>query len=80
MGMATVAHPAACEGIDITDGSNVLLASSPEEFASKIAQLLTGPDKRRDIGQQARKLVERKYDFTQIGKKLSAQYQKLTDA
>ena len=79
MGMATVAHPVACEGIDVSDGENVLLASSAEEFVYKIELLLTETDKRRSIGLKARNLAERKYDFTLIGEKLSDRYLQLVN-
>lgn len=77
MGIATVAHPIACEGIDVCNGENVLLASSAEQFVSKIELLFTDTDRRRRIALNARALVERKYDFSQIGKKLSNCYQQL---
>lgn len=77
MGMATVAHPISCEGIDVEDGVNIFLASTPMEFASKINQLLADPELRRDMGLQARALVEKNYNFSQIGTKLSKQYLQL---
>ena len=40
MGAAIVAHPIACEGIDVTEGENVLFASTPQEFRDSIMRLL----------------------------------------
>lgn len=77
MAMATVAHPTACEGIDVTDGKNILLASTPEEFASKIKRLINEPEMRKNISHQARQLVVDKYTFSMIGEKLSESYQQL---
>ena len=74
MGMATVAHPAACEGLDVTEGKNILLASSTEEFYAAIEKLIRDKELRKTIGLNARKLVVEKYSFKTIGKHLSDMY------
>ena len=71
MGIATVAHPIACEGLDIKDGYNVLLATTPGQFLEKIKLLTTQPELRKNIGNNARKTAIDKYAFTTIGEKLS---------
>lgn len=40
MGKCVVAHPIACEGIDVTSGRNVVLAESADEFIETIQSLL----------------------------------------
>ena len=74
MGKATVAHPVSCEGLDVVDNVNVMLADTPVEFANKIKILHENDELRRTIGNNARELVEDRYAFAGIGKKLSDLY------
>jgi polysaccharide biosynthesis protein PslH len=71
MKKAIVAHPIACEGINVKHGYNVLLADTPELFIENIVHLLLNPEKRTVIGAAARKLMENEYDYQIIGRKLS---------
>ena len=79
MGMATVAHPTACEGIAVVDGTNVLLASTPDEFIEKIQLLINNDDLRITLGKNARQTAIEKYSYTSIGEKLSQQYLRIID-
>jgi sugar transferase (PEP-CTERM/EpsH1 system associated) len=72
MKKCVVAHPIACEGIDVTDGRDVVLASAPEEFISQICRLFANERERVDIGTAARQLVEKHYSFGQIGERLNS--------
>jgi sugar transferase (PEP-CTERM/EpsH1 system associated) len=72
MRKCVVAHPIACEGIDVTAGRDVVLASTPEEFAGQISRLFENERERVDIGTAARRLVEENYSFRQLGERLSA--------
>jgi glycosyltransferase involved in cell wall biosynthesis len=77
MGMATVAHPAACEGLEVTEGKNILLASTAEEFSAKIDVLIRDKELRKTLGLNARKLVVEKYSFKTIGQHLSDLYSQM---
>lgn len=67
MKKCVVAHPIACEGIEVTDGKDIVLASTPAEFVREIESLL-GDDARRDeLGRAARSLVESRYSYREIG-------------
>lgn len=68
MAKCVVAHPIACEGIEITDGKDVVLAESAEEFAHQLALLLDDDAKRRQIGSAARDLAAARYAFNSIGR------------
>ncbi|MCL4538729.1 MAG: glycosyltransferase family 4 protein [Bacteroidetes bacterium] len=70
LGMAIVSTSVGAEGIDVQDGKHLLLADSPEEFADKIVLLNSSPDLRRDLGENARKLVSEKYTWDSVGRKL----------
>jgi glycosyltransferase involved in cell wall biosynthesis len=74
MQKAVVAHPLACEGINVTHGENVLLADNPAIFLEQIYLLLRDPEKGRKLGIAARKLVSEEYDYQAIGRKLSEAY------
>lgn len=71
MGKALVAHPVACEGIDVRDGESVVLAATPEEFAQSIAGLLADPDRRRAVGAAGRRLVAERYGYAAIGRRMA---------
>jgi sugar transferase (PEP-CTERM/EpsH1 system associated) len=72
MKKCVVAHPIACEGIDITPGKDVVLASTPEEFVGQLSRLFENERERIDIGSAARQLVEENYSFRQFGERLNA--------
>ncbi len=71
MAKCVLAHPIACEGIDVTEGRDVFLASTGEQFVAETLRLLDVADVRRQVGAAARILVQDRYTFTAIGKKLA---------
>ena len=74
MNKALVAHKIACEGINVEDGKNVLLAQSVDEYICAINRLINDAALRRTMGQEARKLIEKEYSYEVIGQNLSALY------
>jgi polysaccharide biosynthesis protein PslH len=70
MEKCVIAHPVACEGIDISPGVNVQLAESAESFADSIDTLVSDPAARVAMGRAARSLVVDAYAFSQIGRQL----------
>jgi glycosyltransferase involved in cell wall biosynthesis len=72
MQKCVVAHPIACEGINVTAGRNVILASDAAEFVSEITRLLAHDGERLAIGVAARDLVKREYSFHRIGELLNS--------
>jgi polysaccharide biosynthesis protein PslH len=79
MGKAIVAHPVACEGLDIVDGRQVLEASDPEAFASAILRLLDNPSLRAHLESAGRKHVREYFSFDSIGSDLSRSYAQLAE-
>jgi len=67
MRKCVVAHPVACEGINVTPGKDVIFASTPQEFIAEIRALLADPIRREAIGAAGRALVEKEYSFRAIG-------------
>lgn len=71
MKTAVVADPIACEGIEVTDKKDVLLATTPEEYTHQITSLIEDNKKRQELGENARQLIEEKYSYVSIGRALS---------
>ena len=74
MGKAIIAHPIACEGIDVTEFENVIFAKTPEDYVTKIKMLLNDEPLRKKLGVNGRNLIEQQYDYINIGKKLNRIY------
>ncbi|AGN11312.1 glycosyltransferase family 4 protein [Simiduia agarivorans] len=74
MGIPMVAHPIACEGIDVVDGESVVCASGADEFVEATVDLLSNQDKRSRLAARGRELVECQYSFCAIGAKLAQDY------
>ncbi len=70
MGKCVIAHPIACEGIDVSPGVNVQLAESAEAFTEAIGRYLSDPTARLEMGRAARSFVVERYSFSQIGRQL----------
>ena len=51
------------EGLDFEDGEEILLVDDPVAFARAVADLLADPDRRRALGQAARRRVEAQYSM-----------------
>ena len=58
------------EGLNYTDGKNILIANDPDSFAEKAYQLSKNNSEIQRIGQYARELVSEYYDQKKITKKL----------
>ena len=67
MSKAIVAHPIACEGIEVTPGIDVLFAESPQDFVDAVVRLQADAELRGGIERNARRLAEERYAFSSIG-------------
>ncbi len=63
LGTPVVSTAKGSEGLRTVDGEHLLLANSPDAFATAIITLLTNGDLRRRLAINARALVERQYDW-----------------
>ena len=70
LGTPVVATSKGAEGLDVTNGGNILLADEPEAFANAVIRLLGDPSLRASLAQEGRALVETKYGWEEIGRKL----------
>ena len=67
MSKALVAHPIACEGIDVTPGLDVVFAETPGDFVDAILRLADDPQLRHGLERNARRLATERYSFRAIG-------------
>jgi len=79
MGKAIVSTTIGAEGIDATDGKNILLADNPEDFAARVVTILRTSDLRMNLGREARRLVENEYSWGTVGKRLQEAYEDVLD-
>lgn len=80
LGKAVVSTPIGAEGIEHTEGLNILIARNAAEFAEHLIALDGSPDYLRMLGHEARKLVETTYSDDRIVKDLVAFYDRLHTA
>jgi GT2 family glycosyltransferase/glycosyltransferase involved in cell wall biosynthesis len=78
MSMAVVATSVACAGLKYEDGKSLLVADSPELFASHVVALLKDPARRQRLGAEGRKTVEECYGWEASTQMLNALYNNLT--
>ncbi|MFQ3549464.1 MAG: glycosyltransferase family 4 protein [Armatimonadota bacterium] len=77
MGLPVVSTSIGAEGIDIEDKKHILLANSNHEFADAVVKLLENKQFAKEIGDAGRKLVQEKYSWDIVGKKLIDLYNNL---
>jgi len=63
MGRAVVATPKAAEGLDVIDGTHIVIADSDDAFVTATLDLLERPESRRALGRNGRALVESRYSW-----------------
>ncbi|MBP5536145.1 MAG: glycosyltransferase [Bacteroidales bacterium] len=62
LGKTVVATTVAAEGIDYTDGEDLLIADTPEQFVEKIRLCIEQPERCKAIGRKAFDLIAERYD------------------
>jgi polysaccharide biosynthesis protein PslH len=67
LGTPVVATTKGAEGLQVVSEVDLLLADTPENFARATVRLLREPALRAALATNARRLVEEKYDWHQIG-------------
>ncbi len=77
LGKVVISTSVGAEGIDYKDRENILIANKKNEFIKQISWLLEDKNRIKFIGQNARKLVEKKYNNEIINHQLVNFYQSL---
>jgi polysaccharide biosynthesis protein PslH len=70
LGTPVISTPKGAEGLNVTDGKDILLANDAKEFAQHVIDVVRSPEKRAALSSSARKLVEDQYDWIAIGQTL----------
>jgi len=71
MKVPVVSTKLGAEGLDVTDNKNIMIAKDENEFAEKVIELIKNRQTAEQITLNARKLIEEKYDWNILGKKLN---------
>jgi glycosyltransferase involved in cell wall biosynthesis len=65
-GLPVVSTSIGVEGIECRDGENILLADTPEAFASSLLRVLTEPSLNRALRANGRRWVEQRYEWRRV--------------
>ncbi len=77
MGKAVITTKIGAEGINYTHGVDIIIADTAEEIVAAIKNLINNPNLVKEIGDNARKLIETHYDNDKIIDNLLDFYQTL---
>ena len=76
MGMAVVSTSIGCAGLRYENGRNILVADTPERFASQILSLMQDPMLRQRLGREGRVTAEQHYSWEQSAGQLDTLYKR----
>ena len=79
LGKAIVSTPLGAEGIEATNGEQIAIASTPNDFADKVIQLLLSIDKTIEMGQKASEYAKSTFDNILLTKKLLGFYNTVSE-
>ena len=77
MGKAVVSTTIGCQGIDVEDRKNIIIADDPNQFARAVLEVLENHVFQKKLGKNARLLVETKYNWDLIVKNIENKYLEL---
>lgn len=77
MGKVVIATTIAAEGINYTNNINIIIANTIEEFKNAIIEITQNKEKRFNIAQNARKLIEKEHGNAIIIDKLLSFYKQI---
>ena len=80
MGKAIISTKTGAEGIDYDNLKNIMIANNADEFAFMINKVVKDSSLYKEIGKNARELVERKYDNKLITQNLVNFYEDIQNA
>ncbi len=73
-GVPVVSTSIGCEGLAVTAGEHLLVGDGPDAFIANVEDLLADASLRRRLAQNARSLVETRYDWSKIVDDLDEAY------
>ena len=78
MGVPIVTTSIGLEGLEAIPEKELFVADNPKDFANYVIRLIEEPELRREISENARKLVETKYSWPKIVKDLNQIYEQIS--
>jgi glycosyltransferase involved in cell wall biosynthesis len=75
MALPVVATRVACAGLRYSDGKNIMVADSADEFAARVVMLLQDPVLRVRMGREGRRVAEQFYGWDAIADQLMVLYE-----
>jgi glycosyltransferase involved in cell wall biosynthesis len=76
-GVPVISTRLGAEGLDVKDGKDILLADTSPDIQSALQRVLSDEPLRTRLAQTAHELVSSKYDWAELGNKLSALYSEI---
>ncbi|HEX9016041.1 MAG TPA: glycosyltransferase [Chloroflexota bacterium] len=70
LGTPVVSTRKGVEGIDVTEGEDILIADGPDELAARIVEVLRSSQVRRRLAEGGKRLIELRYEWGLVGRKL----------
>ena len=77
MGKAVVSTSIGCEGLEVTDGEDILIHDAPDAIADAVLQVLHDGGLRSRLERNGRRLAVERYSWDLIGRRLRAAYDDL---
>ncbi len=78
-GRAVVSTPIGCEGLEVENGTHLLIAEEPVDLARHVVHLLTNRELRTQLVRQARHRIEEKYDWDVVIREQESRYREWLD-
>ena len=78
-GRAVVSTPIGCEGLEVENGSHLLVAEDPADLAEHVVHLLTNRELRTQLVRQARHRIEEQYDWDVVIRDQESRYREWLD-
>ncbi len=79
MGLPVVSTSVGAEGIEVTNGENIVLANGTEDFADAVVRVLTEPALAEKIARGGQNLMDARYAWDRVGERLLDVYATILD-
>jgi glycosyltransferase involved in cell wall biosynthesis len=73
-GIPIVSTTIGCEGIEVRDGENILIADIPRGFAQAVMRVMRDKELARRLAENGRRWVEERYDWRTVYRRLDGVY------
>lgn len=79
VGKTVITTTVGAQGIDCIDGKNILIASTPQEFAAQVKRCVSDPEFCQSVGREAHRLIAEQYDVGRLTDRLIAFYNQILE-